>query len=58
MDRLVINFCRSAVIAKLWRLEVARLGKKIANFLRFLEKRPLTGKFSKLYSESFHRDTD
>jgi len=27
-------------------------------FLRFLEKRPRTGKLSKLYSDSFHRDTD
>ena len=27
-------------------------------FWRFLEKRPLTVKFSKFCSESFHRDTD
>ena len=26
--------------------------------LRFLEKRPLTVKFSKFHSQSFHRDTD
>ena len=31
----------------------------LENFLRFfLEKRDLTVKFSKFYSESFHRDTD
>jgi len=31
--------------------------KKI-DFLAFLEKRPLTGNFSKFCSESIHRDTD
>jgi len=31
---------------------------KKSHFAFFLEKRPLTGNFSKLCSESFHRDTD
>jgi len=32
--------------------------KKVDFFAFLLEKRPPTGKFSKLCSESFHRDTD
>ena len=31
---------------------------KNCHFLRFMEKRPVTGKFQKFCSESFHRDTD
>jgi len=54
-----MNFCRSIslTIAKLWRPEVARHWI-IFIFLRFLEKQPLTGEFSKFYSEMNHRNTD
>ena len=50
-----MNFCQS-IVAELWRPEVAWLGK-MSKFLRFLEKRPITGKFSKFFSERIHRLT-
>jgi len=40
-----MNFRRSIIIAEVWRPEVARRWENF-NFCVFLEKRPLTGKFS------------
>ena len=47
-----MNFRQYVIIAELWRYEVALHLKN----LRFLEKQPLTVKFSKLCSERFHRN--
>ena len=59
---MVTNFRRPIIVAELWWPEVARFGDFFANFfakfLRFLEKRPLTGKFSKFCSERIHRKTE
>jgi len=52
-----MNFRRSIIIAELWR-PWSRKTLETMIFLHFLEKRPLTGKFLKLCSKSFHRDTD
>jgi len=49
--RAICNHCG------VWRPEVARPGN-LSNFWNFLEKRPLTLKFSKFCSERFHRLTD
>jgi len=57
-DYLVVNFRRSVIIAFLWRLAFARRWDFVKNCCIFGRKRPLTVKFSKLCSESFHRDTD
>ena len=54
----MVNFWRSVIIEELWRPEIATRQKFWDFFLRFLVKRPLTVKFSKFFSESFHRDTD
>ena len=54
---MVVNFGRSVIVAELWRPKVAKPGNFVSNF-GFLEKRPLAVKFSKFYSESFHRLTD
>jgi len=57
MDHLEMIFHRSIITAELWRPEVARHWKNW-DFLRFLEKWPLMGKFSKFYSDRIHHDTD
>ena len=48
----IYNCCRvmAAWSHKIWEI--------FAKILRFLEKQPLTGKFSKFCSEMIHRDTD
>ena len=56
--RLAVSMRRSVIIAELWRPEVARIGTFSRHFCVFLLKRPLIIKFSKLCSESLHRDTD
>jgi len=50
----VVNIRRSVIIVELWRSEVARRLKFSRN-LCFLEKRPLTVKFSKFCPESTDR---
>jgi len=55
-DHLVMNFCRSIIIAELWRLEVARRWKK--NHFLGGGERPLTGKYSKFCSVMIHCHTD
>ena len=55
---LVVNFWRSAIIAELWRPEVAIPGNFVSIFVFFFEKRPIMVKFSKFYSEILHGDTD
>jgi len=50
-------FSAIVIIAELWRPEVGRPGNFV-RCLRFLEKRPLTAKFSKFCFESFHSLTD
>ena len=47
--------CNHCVVMAAWSRKTLKFCKK---FLRFLEKRSLTVKFSKLCSESFHCDTD
>ena len=53
------GFRQSVIIAELWQPEVARPGNIFSNFCRFLEKRPLTVKYSKFCSNVSppHRST-
>jgi len=53
-----VSFRWSVIISKLWRREVARVGKKVSTVVVFLEKRSLTRKFSKFCSERIHHLTD
>jgi len=48
-----MNFRRSVIKAELWQPEVPR---SLEIFLRFLERQPLTGTFSKFCPDSFHSD--
>ena len=54
-----MNFRRSIIIAKfLLAARICKTLKILEKYLHFLEKRPLTGKFSQFCSESFHHHTD
>ena len=56
MSSLAVNFCRSVIIAELWRPEVARPGNFVSNFCGFFGKKTTScGKSFKILFRKFTR---